>query len=180
MKKIIAVGGNPGSGKTTLLRAFMQPYQWVPVKPKKLLPALYCQSLDLFVLGVYEEGEVFAGTDRLSMSVQPDATEFVRETPSHVLFEGDRIFNRSFLEFAAGLDGTAFHMLYMDVPTGMLQERYQQRGSAQSETFLKGRATKYENLTQNFNLMPYLTVMPNTTLTEQAAILSFLHGTIAT
>jgi deoxyadenosine/deoxycytidine kinase len=175
MKKIIAVGGNPGSGKTTLFRAFMEGKQWEKVDANKLLPAMYCRELDLFVLGKYEEGETFAGTDRLSMAVQPMAEEFALKTQSNILFEGDRIFNQSFLEFAANLPDTTLHIIYLDVPKSLLQERYAQRGSNQSATFLKGRETKYQNLMQNFELRQYTTMMPNTNETEQNEILSYIQ-----
>ena len=56
MRKIIAVGGSPGTGKTTLFRKFMENHEWVKVEPKKMLPALFCKELDLFILGKYEDG----------------------------------------------------------------------------------------------------------------------------
>lgn len=176
VRKLIAVGGQPGTGKTTLFRKFMEKYQWEKVEPKKMLPALYCKELDLYILGKYEDGETFAGTDRLSMAVQPVAQEFVSETTSNILFEGDRIFNQSFLEFAMGLPNTDLQVIYLKVPDTMLKERYAERGSDQSETFLKGRATKYSNILSNFELMPYITEFVNTNLEEQGKVLSFLEG----
>lgn len=174
-RKLIAVGGQPGTGKTTLFRKFMEKYTWETVEPKKMLPALYCKELDLYVLGKYEDGETFAGTDRLSMAVQPVAQEFVKETTSNILFEGDRIFNQSFLEFSMGLENTDLQVVYLKVPDDMLKQRYTDRGSDQSETFLKGRATKYSNLLSNFELMPYITEFVNTNLEEQGKVLAFLE-----
>jgi broad-specificity NMP kinase len=173
-RKLIAVGGQPGTGKTTLFRAFMQNHEWERVEPKKMLPALYCKALDLYVLGKYEDGETFAGTDRLSMAVQPIAQCFVTETKSNILFEGDRIFNQSFLEFSMGLPNTDLQVVYLKVPDDMLKQRYADRGSDQSETFLKGRATKYSNILSNFELMPYITEFVNTNLEEQGKVLAFL------
>ena len=176
MKKIIAVGGQPGTGKTTLFRAFIENYEWRKCEPKKLLNALYCEEIDTYILGKYEDGETFAGTDRLSMAVQPHAQEFVLETKSNVLFEGDRIFNQSFLEFCMGIADRDLQVVYLKVPDDMLKERYAARGSDQSETFLKGRATKYSNLLSNFELMPYITEFVNTNLEEQGKVLSFLQN----
>jgi broad-specificity NMP kinase len=173
-RKLIAVGGQPGTGKTTLFRAFMQNHEWERVEPKKMLPALYCKALDLYVLGKYEDGETFAGTDRLSMAVQPIAQCFVTETTSNILFEGDRIFNQSFLEFSMGLPETDLQVVYLKVPDALLKQRYADRGSDQSETFLKGRATKYSNILSNFELMPYITEFVNTNLEEQGKVLAFL------
>ncbi len=136
----------------------------------------YNHSIVLYILGKYDDGETFAGTDRLSMAVQPVAQEFVRETTSNLLFEGDRIFNQSFLEFAMGLPNTDLQVIYLKVPDAMLKERYAERGSDQSETFLKGRATKYSNILSNFELMPYITEFVNTNLEEQGKVLGFLEG----
>lgn len=176
MRKIVAVGGSPGTGKTTLFRKFMEGKTWEKVEPKKMLPALYCKDLDLYVLGKYEEGETFAGTDRLSMAVQPIAQEFVSECKSNILFEGDRIFNQSFLEFAMGLPDVELDVIFLKAPKDILEQRYADRGSEQSETFLKGRATKYSNLLSNFDLMPYVSEFNNTNLEEQEKVLSFIRG----
>lgn len=178
-RKLIAVGGQPGTGKTTLFRKFMEGKTWERVEPKKMLPALYCKELDLYVLGKYEEGETFAGTDRLSMAVQPIAQEFVTETASNILFEGDRIFNQSFLEFAMGLPNVDMDVVYLKVPKEVLTQRYSDRGSDQSEQFLKGRETKYSNLLSNFELMPYITEFNNTNLEEQGKVLAFLEQKLA-
>jgi broad-specificity NMP kinase len=179
MRKLIAVGGQPGTGKTTLFRKFMEAHTWEKVEPKKMLPALYCKELDLYILGKYEDGETFAGTDRLSMAVQPIAQEFVTETKSNILFEGDRIFNQSFLEFAMNQPETDLQVVYLKVPDATLKQRYVDRGSDQSETFLKGRATKYSNLLSNFDLMPYITEFVNTNLEEQGKVLGFLEKHLA-
>ena len=175
MKKVIAVGGQPGTGKTTLFRKFMENYTWETVEPKKLVPALYCKELDLYILGKYEQGETFAGTDRMSMAVQPMAIEFIKETTSNVLFEGDRIFNQSFLEFCMEEPSTELVIVYLSVPDSLLSQRYIDRGSDQSEIFLKGRATKYSNILSNFDLMSYITEFKNTNLEEQAKVLAFLE-----
>jgi broad-specificity NMP kinase len=175
MRKIIAVGGQPGTGKTTLFRKYMEGKTWERVEPLKMLPALYCKEIDTYILGKYEDGETFAGTDRLSMAVQPVATEFVKGTTSNILFEGDRIFNQSFLEMCMKLPETDLQVVYLKVPDATLKQRYVDRGSDQSETFLKGRATKYSNLLSNFDLMSYITEFANTNLEEQGKVLAFVE-----
>ena len=110
------------------------------------------------------------------MAVQPIAQEFVSECTSNILFEGDRIFNQSFLEFAMGLPNTELDVIFLKVPKDLLEQRYKDRGSDQSETFLKGRATKYSNLLSNFDLMPYVSEFNNTNLEEQEKVLSFIRG----
>ena len=110
------------------------------------------------------------------MAVQPVAQSFVSETTSNILFEGDRIFNQSFLEFAMNTPNIDLQILYLKVPEETLKTRYVERGSDQSETFLKGRATKYNNLLSNFELAPYITEFVNTNLEEQTKILAFMDS----
>jgi broad-specificity NMP kinase len=176
VRKLIAVGGSPGTGKTTLFRKYMESKVFQPVEPAKLVSAMYNTERDLYILGKYEEGEVFAGTDRLSMAVQPAMQEWIASHNCNVLFEGDRIFNQSFLEFAMGLPDTELHIVFLNAPKTVLEQRYKDRGSDQSEQFLRGRETKYSNLLSNFDLMPYITEFANTNLEEQAKVLAFLEG----
>jgi len=176
VRKLIAVGGSPGTGKTTLFRKFMEDKNFQPLEPAKLVSAMYNPDLDLYVLGKYEDGEVFAGTDRLSMAVQPAVQEWIASHNCNVLFEGDRIFNQSFLEFAMSLPDTDLQVVFLSAPKTVLEQRYKDRGSDQSEQFLRGRETKYNNLLSNFDLMPYITEFANTTYEEQAKVLTFLEG----
>ncbi len=178
-RKLIAIGGSPGTGKTTLMRKFMEGKKWIECQPAKLVTAMYNEELDLYILGKYAEGETFAGTDRLSMAVQPEVQNWIQTHNCNVLFEGDRIFNQSFLEFAMGLPSTDLQIVFLSAPKTILEQRYQDRGSDQSEQFLKGRETKYSNLLSNFELMPYITEFANTTYEEQAKVLTFLEGHLA-
>jgi broad-specificity NMP kinase len=175
VRKLIAVGGQPGTGKTTLFRKFMEDKKWIECEPAKLISAMYNEEMDLYILGKYQEGETFAGTDRLSMAVQPEIQKWIQGINSNVLFEGDRIFNQSFLEFAMGLDQTDLQVVYLKAPKEILEQRYKDRGSDQSEQFLRGRETKYSNLLSNFELMPYITEFTNTNLEEQGKVLAFLE-----
>jgi broad-specificity NMP kinase len=179
VRKLIAVGGQPGTGKTTLFRKFMEGKTWIECEPAKLISAMYNEEMDLYILGKYQEGETFAGTDRLSMAVQPEVQKWIQTHNCNVLFEGDRIFNQSFLEFAMGLDQTDLQVVYLKAPKETLEQRYKDRGSDQSEQFLRGRETKYSNLLSNFELMPYITEFNNTNLEEQGKILAFLEKHLA-
>jgi broad-specificity NMP kinase len=173
-RKIIAVGGQPGTGKTTLFRKYMESKDWIVAEPAKLVSASYNVDRDLYILGKYEEGETFAGTDRLSMAVQPPLQEWIASHNCNILFEGDRVFNQSFLEFCMGLPNTELQVVYLKAPKDLLEQRYKDRGSDQSEQFLRGRETKYSNLLSNFELMPYITEFSNTNLEEQTKVLAFL------
>jgi broad-specificity NMP kinase len=174
-RKIIAVGGVPGTGKTTLFRKFMEDKAWIETAPAKLVTAMYNQERDLYILGKYDEGETFAGTDRLSMAVQPPLQEWIASHNCNILFEGDRVFNQSFLEFCMGLPNTELQVVYLKAPKPMLEQRYKDRGSDQSEQFLRGRETKYSNILSNFDLMSYITEFNNTNLEEQSKVLAHLE-----
>jgi broad-specificity NMP kinase len=174
-RKIIAVGGVPGTGKTTLFRKYMEDKNWIETAPAKLVVASYNSDRDLYVLGKYDEGETFAGTDRLSMAVQPPLQEWIASHNCNILFEGDRVFNQSFLEFCMGLPNTELQVVYLKAPQAMLEQRYKDRGSDQSEQFLRGRETKYSNILSNFDLMSYITEFNNTNLEEQSKVLAHLE-----
>lgn len=174
-RKIIAVGGVPGTGKTTLFRKYMEDKEWVETAPAKLVTAMYNQERDLYILGKYDEGETFAGTDRLSMAVQPPLQEWIASHNCNILFEGDRVFNQSFLEFCMSLPNTELQVVYLKAPKTMLEQRYKDRGSDQSEQFLRGRETKYSNILSNFDLMSYITEFNNTNLEEQSKVLAHLE-----
>jgi broad-specificity NMP kinase len=174
IRKLIAVGGQPGTGKTTLFRKFMEDKKWIECEPAKLVSAMYNEDMDLYILGKYQEGETFAGTDRLSMAVQPELQKWIQTHNSNILFEGDRVFNQSFLEFSMALPQTDLQIVYLKAPKEILEQRYVDRGSDQSEQFLRGRETKYSNLLSNFELMSYITEFANTNLEEQSKVLAFL------
>lgn len=173
-RKIIAVGGSPGTGKTTLFRKFMEDKTWLEVSPAKLVAASYNTERDLYVLGKYESGEVFAGTDKLGMSCQPNVQEWIASHNCNILFEGDRLTNGKFYNFLLSLPNTQVEFVIITAKSETLRERYKLRGSNQSETFLKGRDTKISNILTNFEFMPYVNEFTNETLEEQSIIISHI------
>lgn len=172
--RVLAIGGEPGSGKTTLMKEIINHYG---VEPKydafKLVP--YLQKENIYVLGKYEEGEVFSGTDRMSMAVQPEAIKFLASVPSDsvVLFEGDRLFTASFLEHC--LDNYDLKIVYLSTTKQIREERYKERGSNQNETWLQGRETKISNIMSNMTLMFSTFKYVNNTLEEQTHILDVIY-----
>jgi hypothetical protein len=99
-----------------------------------------------WLLGEYPEGETFGGTDRLGMTVITDAVPFLRSLPPQdtLLLEGDRLFNNTFLRVATrDFDARLF---LLTAPEEELAGRHVARGDTQSESWLKGRRTKVENL----------------------------------
>jgi len=167
--KVIAIGGEPGSGKSTLMKRIIKTIKAVPkYNEYKLVP--YLQYFEIFILGKYEEGEVFSGTDRMSMAVQPEAIKFLAQLPEHaiVLFEGDRLFTSSFLEHCVEKYDTSIIHLVTD--KSIRQERYKERGSTQNETWLAGRETKISNITSNMSLLFNIHKYSNNTYEEQEKV----------
>ena len=171
MRKILAVIGRTGTGKTSLFREFIKTTEWENKELVKLIPSLYSKTLDLHILGKYEEGEVFAGTDKMSMCCQPAAIEFVNTVNSNIIFEGDRLTSSKFFDHLLSLPDTEFQIYVIEADTKNLTKRYIERGSNQSEIFLKGRATKISNIKTNMELMFITETFINNDLENQKVIL---------
>jgi len=175
--KVIAIGGEPGAGKSTLMKRLIETFS---VEPKydqfKLVP--YLQKDNVYVLGKYEEGEVFSGTDRMSMAVQPEAIKFLATLPSNsvVLYEGDRLFTASFLEHC--VENYDLSIIYLQTKKEVRQERYKDRGSNQNETWLQGRETKIANILSNMTLMFNVEKFDNNTLEEQNVIVEYVRSNV--
>lgn len=175
--KVIAIGGEPGSGKSTLMKKLLEVFE---VEPKynevKLVP--YLQKGNVYVLGKYEEGEVFSGTDRMSMAVQPEAIKFLATLPSNsvVLYEGDRLFTASFLEHC--IENYDLSIIYLNTKKEVRQERYKDRGSNQNETWLQGRETKIANILSNMTLMFNTEKFNNDTYEEQNVIVEYVRSNV--
>lgn len=164
--KVIYIIGLPGTGKTTLMKRFMEQYDWTPHRPIDLLDSHI--SGNIRVLGKYEEGETFSGTDRLSMAVSPKAVEFIQSKPDEVIIgEGDRLNNKAFLS-ACGEDLTIIHL---EVDDETRERRYKERGSNQSEKFIQTVRTKVSNIIGAFG--PKITLFGE----EEGCVHSFKHET---
>ncbi len=177
--KVIVIMGEPGTGKTTLMRALME--KMGNFEPKfdswKLVPYHVRADGKVVVLGKYEAGETFAGTDRMSMAVQPEAVAFLESIASAgevdtVIFEGDRLTNQSFLEHC--LNSYDTRILYLEVDSDERERRYAERGSNQSEQFIKGRVTKYANLRTNFDIMMALEEHTHMTPGDTSKIVDYI------
>jgi broad-specificity NMP kinase len=175
-RQIIAIAGVPGTGKTTLMRHFMNLYTWERQSPAKLVETMYCKELDLHILGKYEDGEVFAGTDKLSMACQPEVTKWLQSHSSNVMYEGDRLTGQKFYDALLALPDTEVTFIVLKKPAKeILEKRYAERGSDQNETFLAGRASKIDNILSNFDYMDYITEVPNENEDDMAKIINLIE-----
>lgn len=159
MRHIICIGGVPGTGKTTLVRSILKSTgTWQEVRPTRLLHAKFHSSFNTYILGKYQEDETFAGTDKLSMAVQPEVVPWIRSHTDHIIFEGDRLFTMSLLNALLTLPDTNVHIIVLEASKTCLEKRYTQRGSNQSEKFLKGRHTKIQKICNDPVIQQYLQV----------------------
>lgn len=173
MKRVIAIGGIPGSGKSTLMKKIIETLSPTEkYNSYKLVP--YLQKNSIYILGKYEEGEVFSGTDRMSMAVQPEAIKFLDslEKDSIILFEGDRLFTSSFLEHC--IDKYELDIVYLKVDNEVREERYKQRGSDQNKTWIQGRETKINNILTNMTLMFNVISFSNDNEVDQKKIYDYI------
>lgn len=154
--KIICLMGDPGTGKTTLFHNLIfilnenEPNKFVE---EGLVKYHFWPNQKVIVLGIYKDDEVFSGTDKYSMMVQPSAIEWIKANKNKdltVFFEGDRLSTPSFLKVLTEEVKDNFYFLMLSVSEEEKQRRYKQRNSNQSEKFLKGRSTKYKNIKELF------------------------------
>lgn len=184
--KIISIGGIPGTGKSSLLKSVIQKIDDLKVfSPIKLVEGLYSEKYNLFIVGKYypfhlKQEEIFEGTDKLAMNVQPNFIQFLKETNMNVLFEGDRLFTNSL--FSAITDNQKvqdFSILILEANREILHQRYQQRGSDQNEKFISSRKTKIENISCNFDLMDKIQFVRNETkedsIKNTSTVLNFFN-----
>lgn len=88
----------------------------------------------------------FAGTDALAMNIQPAVLDWLEACAYWlVIGEGDRLGNAAFFAAVQRL-GWNLRVALLDTPPEVAAERRLQRGSQQSEAWLKGRLTKIANL----------------------------------
>lgn len=148
MMKLIYLIGMPGTGKSTVMKGLMKMYDnWSTDKPIDLLDTHVSGSVR--VLGKYEDGETFSGTDRLSMAVAPKAIEWLSTNPNEfIIGEGDRLNNRAFFEKAKSLG--ELHIIQLTTSDAERKRRYKERGSEQSDKFIQTVKTKCDNISNHF------------------------------
>lgn len=143
MTKLVYLIGEPGAGKTTLLRAALPEVASWPVDRHPFAHSSgTVQGVQLTYLG--DPAGIFAGTDRLSMSVAPTAVEWLRRHDGDVVVgEGDRLATLPF--FAAAKECRIVHVVSSDARRRRA-ERAVVVSKAQNERWIAGRVTKHRNL----------------------------------
>ena len=160
---VVGIAGDPGIGKTTLVRELMgNPSGWEQRKQGLVLYHIQ-ESTRRLIVGRYEAGQTFGGTDRLSMAAAPAALSylaaFAKVCPRwRILFEGDRLMSASFIRSVSEITKNA-HWFALRASEATLAERRAGRGSNQNATWLKGRSRKVANLIESRDIdvipLPY-------------------------
>ena len=163
MIRMVGFGGEPATGKSLLMRTVVANWlQWTgqasEVKYGASVFTTVYPGARVMIFGNYEAGQMYGGTDRLSMSVQPELERVVlalHNDPNwdgwQILWEGDRLWNGKFLRFVLASDIPArFFVLKCSEET--LKARHAQRLDSQDEKWLSGRRTKVHNITEEFGL----------------------------
>jgi hypothetical protein len=143
--KVIAIGGEPATGKTYLVRALMPTIGPAHDFKYGLIQGTFHACTGTYIVGKYKEGDVFAGTDKLSMSAQKDWPAFLEKCAlerRNVIFEGDRLFIQKNLTSNI-VDVVP---IFLIANHGVKLGRHLHRRDSQTPVFLKGRQTKYERL----------------------------------
>lgn len=149
VKRIIAIGGEPASGKTSLMRGVLKNFDDLKKFKYKLVRGYYSAKQNIYIIGIYNN-ELFSGTDKLSMAVQPNFIEFLPKTKdATILFEGDRLFNQSLFE---KVDCQIF---ILETDDNIKHQRHIDRNDSQDQKFLKAKKTKIANIKNknNFELL---------------------------
>lgn len=145
---VLLIYGLPGVGKTTIVKRLLGVGNKVIEKP-----FAHYVTPNGIVFGTYEEHHdtPFLGTDKLSMSVQPLALDFILKNKDlNYIIEGARLFNESFIvDLTKG--GVDVKVLFIDAPKTHVTERRKTRGEEQDGQFLKACETKINNIKDKFD-----------------------------
>jgi hypothetical protein len=152
--------GVPGAGKSTLLRewARMPGISGKQVRTKPFSHTVYYGGSPVedgrLVARAAQMGghhTTFPGTDRLSMSVQPKAIEWLQGAPFPMVFaEGDRLATDGFFQAVDETTRGQWDLVYLNTPPELAAERRafraQAHGTTQNASWVQGRVTKVNRL----------------------------------
>ena len=101
---------------------------------------MYNRKKNIYIIGIYNE-ELFSGTDKLSMAVQPNFVELTKKVRGGTfLFEGDRLFNQSLFE------QVNCEKIILEVEEEIIEQRHISRNDTQSDQFKNQSERRYKTL----------------------------------
>lgn len=163
--------GTPGAGKSSLIWRLIDATggleAWPQVEHARLVAGHRNATLGISLIGRYEPGFAYGGVDRLAMNVQPSAEAFIASTSDHVVVEGDRLSNQKFYSALCVVPGVSLVIARLVVNPALVRERQITRGDDRTETFLRSRETKYDNILTAFD---GIRIFDNNTLEQQSVI----------
>lgn len=167
VKRIISIGGEPAVGKTTIVKKVMKDFVLTPFK-YGLVRGQYDKVRKVYFIGVFDD-TTFEGTDKLSMAVQPDFIKLINYLDGGtIIFEGDRLFNNKLFN-----NDYPFTKLIITASKEVKDLRHKLRNDSQTETFLKSKKTKIQNI---IDTNEDVVIMDNSL--EDKQIIDFIKGQI--
>lgn len=148
IRELLYLCGAPGVGKSTLARELRsgwdtEVHRAVRVPHVRLIKPATGRWAGM-ELGLPRDS--FPGTDTLSMSIAPRASEWLKAVEvDFALGEGARLATRPFL---GGLHAAGVHvtLLYLHASSALLEERWHARGARQNPAWRRGAATRAGNI----------------------------------
>jgi ribose 1,5-bisphosphokinase PhnN len=142
---LVYIVGAPGAGKTTLMAELTRNCSRSPADGAVPYDLLSIGNRHVAVeMGKHRPG--FAGTDAMSMSIQPVAEKWIAGHPHPlVLGEGMRLANMKFFNAAADA-GYTVKVVMIAIEESVLESQRAARGAQQNEQWLKGATSRARNL----------------------------------
>lgn len=152
MLRLNLIGGEPCSGKSSIVRRIKE-LQKINTEfvYKKIVRGYHSKDNCYCVIGVYED-ELFDGTDKLSMAVQPVLIEWIKENKNrykNVFLEGDRVFKSSFIDSCNQILDVV-NVIILKATEKEKKDRHKLRGDSQSEKWLKAKRTSVTNIENKY------------------------------
>lgn len=136
---VYLVTGACGSGKTWIMKGLIEMFD-VRTEAQSGLYR-YLENENIIIIGKYND-EIFAGSDKLSMSVMADNAKFKEIIKDKIVIcEGDRFTNNTFIK--------EFNPVILRLLDNGESGR-DKRGSSQTERHIKSMQTRVNNIKPHF------------------------------